>query len=199
MIAMTTHGRGAVGRVFFGSVADRVVRHAPIPVFLVRPNADDQAAPRRIARVVVPLDGSELAEAAVPLATELAERLGAPITLLQAVDAELAHSPLGDLGLPDLAEQIARATLERAQEDLETVAERLQRQGRAANVQVLDGSPFFVLVEALRPDDLVILTSHGRGGARRWLLGSVAEKLVRTAPCPLLLVPSPGRGRGRAA
>lgn len=195
LIAMTTHGRGAVGRVLFGSVADRVVRHALIPVLLVRPGADEQAATRRIQRVVVPLDGSERAEAALPLATELAERLAAPITLLQAVDAELVHSPVGELGLPELGEQIARAVLDRAQADLEPVAKRLRGQGRAATIQVLDGSPFFVLAEALRPDDLVVLTSHGRGGARRWLLGSVAEKLVRTAPCPALLVPSPGRGR----
>lgn len=195
VIAMTTHGRGAVGRVLFGSVADRVVRHAPIPALLVRPSTDDHATPRRIQRVVVPLDGSELAGAALPLATELAERLAAPITLLQAVDADVVDAPVGDLGLPDLGEEIARAVLDRAQADLEPVAERLRAQGRAASVQALDGSPLFVLAEALRPDDLLILTSHGRGGALRWLLGSVAEKLVRTAPCPVLLVPSPRRRR----
>ncbi|HEU0116127.1 MAG TPA: universal stress protein, partial [Thermomicrobiales bacterium] len=90
----------------------------------------------------------------------------------------------------------ARARLEATRTELQTVVDRLRAQGLTASAEALDGSPFFVLAEALRPDDLVVLTSHGRGGVQRWLLGSVAEKLARTAPCPILLVPAPGRGRG---
>ncbi|HEU0113175.1 MAG TPA: universal stress protein [Thermomicrobiales bacterium] len=196
LIAMTSHGRGAVGRAVFGSVADRVARHAPTPTLLVRPGAADHAAPLRIKRVVVPLDGSELAEAALPAAAVLAERLAAPIVAMQAVDAELVHAPLANLDLPDLGEQVARARLEATRTELQTVVDRLRKQGLMASAEALDGSPFFVLAEALRPDDLLVLTSHGRGGVQRWLLGSVAEKLTRTAPCPVLLVPAPGRGRG---
>ena len=60
----------------------------------------------------------------------------------------------------------------------------------------LNGSPFFAISEATQPGDLLILTSHGRGGVRRWLLGSVAEKLVREADAPVLLVPALERGQG---
>ena len=61
---------------------------------------------------------------------------------------------------------------------------------------ILNGSPFFAIREATQPNDLLILTSHGRGGVQRWLLGSVAEKLVREANAPVLLVPALERDQG---
>jgi nucleotide-binding universal stress UspA family protein len=71
----------------------------------------------------------------------------------------------------------------------------LKEEGVAASGAILDGSPFFAISDATEPGDLIVLTSHGRGGVRRWLLGSVAEKLVREAPVPVLLVPAVERGR----
>jgi nucleotide-binding universal stress UspA family protein len=66
----------------------------------------------------------------------------------------------------------------------------LKDEGIAASGAVLNGSPFFAISDATKPGDLIVLTSHGRGGVRRWLLGSVAEKLVREGPVPVLLVPA---------
>ena len=88
LVVMTTHGRGSVGRVVFGSVADRVARTSPVPVLLVRPGVP-AAAPEAvgIGRLLVPLDGSELAETALPIAAELAQRLAIPIHLLRAINA----------------------------------------------------------------------------------------------------------------
>ena len=72
---------------------------------------------------------------------------------------------------------------------------RLQYQGVDVGWDVLDGSPYSEIANAIQPEDLVVITSHGRGGIMRWLLGSVAEKLVREAPAPILLVPAADRGR----
>ena len=73
------------------------------------------------------------------------------------------------------------------------VVARLRNDGAEVDGATLSGSPFFAISDAAAPDDLLVLTSHGRGGVRRWLLGSVAEKLVREAPAPVLLVPAAGR------
>ena len=75
------------------------------------------------------------------------------------------------------------------------VTRLMKDEGIAASGAVLNGSPFFAINDATRPGDLIVLTSHGRGGVRRWLLGSVAEKLVREASVPVLLVPAVERGR----
>jgi nucleotide-binding universal stress UspA family protein len=58
---------------------------------------------------------------------------------------------------------------------------------------VLSGSPFLVIGDAARPGDVIVMASHGRGGARRWFLGSVAEKLIREAPVPVVIVPTRDR------
>lgn len=86
LVVMTTHGRGAAGRVIFGSTADRVARHGTTPTLLLRVGSDpiEQVDP---SRVVVPLDGSELAEQALPEAERLARVLGVPLHLVRAVGA----------------------------------------------------------------------------------------------------------------
>ena len=205
LIAMTTHGRGAVGRVVFGSVADRVARHSPVPVLLVRPDAATAPARPVVRRLVVPLDGSALAEAALPVVTDLARRLRLPVHLVRAEDFGVLF-PLGDGGverptspLPkDGWRRILAAAEVEAGNVLDAAARRLREAGLTADSALLDGSPFFAIAEATRPGDVIVLTSHGRGGLRRWLLGSVAEKLVRAAPAPVLLVPNPARREAAA-
>jgi nucleotide-binding universal stress UspA family protein len=83
--------------------------------------------------------------------------------------------------------------LSSANSRLTTISERLAREGMDVSSQVLHGSPFLEIAEALQEGDLLIMTSHGRSGVRRWLLGSVAEKLVRDAPVPVILVPVAAR------
>jgi nucleotide-binding universal stress UspA family protein len=75
-----------------------------------------------------------------------------------------------------------------------TAVSRLRAEGVDASGAIVNGSPFFAISETTQPGDLLILTSHGRGGVRRWLLGSVAEKLVREANAPVMLVPAVERG-----
>lgn len=201
LVAMTTHGRGSVGRVVFGSVADRVARTSPVPVLLVRPDLTT-AVPEavEIGRLLVPLDGSELAERALLIAVELAQRLAIPVHLLRAINAASVLASLsGGSFVPvippqDVYDQLIKDLDDSARAYLTGVATRLQDQGVDVSWDVLDGSPYVEIANAIQPDDLVVITSHGRGGIMRWLLGSVAEKLVREAPAPVLLVPAAHRG-----
>ena len=201
LVAMTTHGRGALGRAIFGSVADRIVRTSPIPVLLVRP-VTPSPAPGMVAvnRLLVPLDGSELAEAALPVATALAQQLGIPVQLIRATNATLTLATLtGSSPFPvappaDIYDQWATDLERSATTYLDGVAKRLRDEGIAASIAVCDGSPYTEITNAVQAGDLLVMTSHGRGGVMRWLLGSVAEKLVREAPAPILLVPAADRG-----
>jgi nucleotide-binding universal stress UspA family protein len=201
LIAMASRGRGAIGRAIFGSVADRVARTATVPVLIVRAATDEAGTPVAIARLVVPHDGSEIAARALPVASDLARRLGIPVHVVSAVDP-VTSLPMGR-GVFGTAPMVSAEITDQIWQDAEaeakaTVADaiaHLKDEGIAASGAVLNGSPFFAINDATRPGDLIVLTSHGRGGVRRWLLGSVAEKLVREASVPVLLVPAVERGR----
>jgi nucleotide-binding universal stress UspA family protein len=192
-IAMASHGRGALGRWRFGSVADRVVRSAGIPTLLVRTEAEASIEGRiGFERVVVPYDGSELAAQALPTATALAKRLQLPVRVVRVVDAAgvLGGSSIG-LPVPDEAFERMQEELESsARQSLEPLVETLQREGLTAEGAVYLGPPSPTLLDAVTPGDLVVMTSHGRSGVRRWVLGSVAEKLVRLGEAPVVLVPA---------
>jgi nucleotide-binding universal stress UspA family protein len=206
MIAMASHGRGAVGRAIFGSVADRVARTAPVPILILRTPDEDADHGVAVTRIVVPLDGSEIAERALPVASELARQLPAPVYVVRAVDAA-ATLPLasgvfgaGPVVGEEVTDQIWEEAETEARSTVTSAVSRLQAEGVDASGTILNGSPFFAISEATQPGDLLLLTSHGRGGVRRWLLGSVAEKLVREADAPVMLVPAIERveeSRGR--
>lgn len=196
LVVMTTHGRGAAGRLIFGSTADRVARHGTTPTLLLRVGADpiESVALRR---VVVPLDGSELAEQALPEAEKLARILKMPIHLARAVGAdEVMATVRAELAAtkPELSQEAdvyerARQKPEReAAEYLATHATALQEAGLTAEIEILKGTPAFALLWMIRSDDVIVMTTHGLGGYQRWMIGSVAEKLVREAAAPVLLV-----------
>ena len=194
LIVMTTHGRGAIGRTMFGSVADRLARASPVPVLLVRPQPVEASSTVDIKRLLVPLDGSELAEGALPVAIELAKRLHVPIHLVRAIDLAYFLAPMSPMGVSaGVYDETVADVRSEIRSYLEGVVARLREQGVAADWTMLEGSPYVSVSAACAPGDLIVMTSHGRSGALRWFLGSVAEKLVREAPGPVLLVPSAGR------
>jgi nucleotide-binding universal stress UspA family protein len=196
MIAMASHGRGAVGRAIFGSVADRVARTAPVPILILRPPDEDADQSVVVSRLVVPLDGSQIAERALPVASALARQFDVPVHVVRAVDAasSLPITP----GYLEVAPAVAAEVTDRIWQEAESDARstvtaavsRLRAEGVDASGGILNGSPFFAISDATQPGDLLVLTSHGRGGVQRWLLGSVAEKLMREADAPVLLVPA---------
>ncbi len=189
MIVMATHGRGGLDRLLIGSVADKVMRLAANPTLLVRPDAVPTEGALTLRRLMVPLDGSALAEGALAPAAALAQALGASLTLARVepwVAARIApYGYLPDIGRFD--EDAAAA----AEAYLEEVQGRMPRGTRFERI-VLRGSPAEMLVDLARNDgmDLTVMTTHGWGGLRRLVLGSVADRMVR-AGAPVLLIRPP--------
>ena len=139
MIVMASHGRGAVGRLIHGSVADRVAREATVPTMIVR--ADVAApGPVGITRLVVPLDGSPLAEQSLPFAAAISRRLGTPLFLVRAVSSAELMPPAVGMGEAIPFELYDEAETEMEQEArayLDGVAKRLRDQGLSVATEVL--------------------------------------------------------------
>ena len=191
LIVMTTHGRGGVGRWISGSVADKVVRHAGVPVLLLRSGVT-HAVPDTLRTLLVPLDGSALAEVALPYAVELAARTGATIHLVRVVDvpAMLYQSWVQMPASADIINQLEQDLVQDAESYLTMVAEQLRSQGVDVKTRVRSGLPvaeLLALEQEVQPD-LVVMATHGRSGLSRLVLGSVAERLLREGTVPLLLV-----------
>jgi nucleotide-binding universal stress UspA family protein len=143
-------------------------------------------------RILVPLDGSELAERALPYATDLARQLGATLTLLRVVNSlELTAAQSFSSYLPaevyDAAFEDARRA---AREYLEVVASRLSAEGLQVDWVVRTGDPAGEVIEHGREGhaDLVVMSTHGRSGLGRWVYGSVADRVLRGGTIPVLLV-----------
>jgi nucleotide-binding universal stress UspA family protein len=187
LVVMATHGRGPLGRFFFGSVADALVRGASVPVLLVRPRgaAPDLLPGPAVANVLVPLDGSRLAEQALGPAAELARLLLAPCTLLRVL------GPFGLAAGPAPPEGVRRAA---AGAYLETVADRLRGRGVPVRTRVtLAAHPARAILSEGRAQEgtVIALATHGRGGLPRVLLGSVADKVLRATHGPVLVYRPP--------
>jgi nucleotide-binding universal stress UspA family protein len=194
LVVMATHGRGPMERAWLGSVADRLVRQLHVPILLVRPvegERPDLTAPVTVRRLLVTLDGSELAEAVLEPALRLAAALGVPVSLLRVIGAR------GGLESPYIP-HAAQAYREQIQEErrdavayLNDVAGRLDGQGvEVAERLVEEGGAARAILGTADPDgaDVVAMATHGRGGVRRLVLGSVSDKVVRAAAGPVLLV-----------
>jgi nucleotide-binding universal stress UspA family protein len=203
LVVMATHGRGGFERVWLGSVADRLVRTLEVPVLLVRASGEPAADAMPGGPVLVPLDGSPGAEAALGPAVSLARLWDAEVRLVQVVrPAMLATDPA--LPLPSTYDETATSLgRSHAQDYLDDMAEQVRALGvRAGANAVLGWSAAETLLELAAPGrvGLVALATHGRGGLRRAALGSVTDKLVRAAAVPVLVCRPRGRGarRGRS-
>jgi nucleotide-binding universal stress UspA family protein len=181
LIAIPTRGRTGLDRLLLGSTTERVVRGATVPVLSVRPDGDPARYPYR--DVLVPTDGSERADEALDRAVAIAARTGATLHLLSVVD-------LGSVGFE--AYSGVDGLVSAAEE---TVAEAVAV-AEAAGVETVEhvevGSSPARGIRSYLADheiDLVAMGTRGRTGVERYLLGSVAERTVRTASVPVLTVP----------
>lgn len=183
-IIISSHGHSGLERWALGSVTERVLQRAPCPVLVAR----RPTAPQRI---LVALDGSQLAEEALPPALALAARWNAAVTLLRVERA--AHD---DASISRRLDRIERSLAdgapdelrERSEAYLDTVRER--RAGVPLHTVVLQGHAAQSIIDYATENDvgLIALATHGRTGLRRWIYGSVAEKVLRAAACSLLIV-----------
>lgn len=181
LVVMGTHGRTGFRRLLLGSVAEKVVRLAPCSVMVVRGRA--AAPPHR--HVLVPVDFSPCSKHAVEVAASLAGRAGVRVTLLHVLQLPSVHTP--EMSMPVYFEDIEGA----AQRQLEEWAGVVRAKASVPVVtRTLLGQPAAEILTSLDADpsvDLVVIGSHGRKGLGRLLLGSVAEQVVRHAPCPVLV------------
>jgi len=153
-------------------------------------------------RILVPLDGSALAEQALPLAIELARRARAELILLQVAVPLVKYvpglspfnrPPPSSIAFPDVLR-------EQAQQQLTATINRYGTREVAITPVVMFGYPAETIVDAAiaRQTDLIVMATHGYSGLRRWALGSVADKVLHASPVPLLLVRAqPAQGESR--
>lgn len=185
LIAMGTHGRTGLERLLLGSVAERVVRTSSVPVLTVA--EDGPAWHGSYDEVLVPTDGSECAEAAAEHAVAIAGRYDATVHVVGVVNLieEGGFFSAGGVNegfVDELDAEAERAT--------RRIAERVEDAGLGAESAVVHGVPSRVLVDYADENgvDVIAMGTHGRTGGSRYLTGSVTERVVRTAPVPVLTV-----------
>ena len=192
LVMMATHGRSGMNRFLIGSVAEKVLRGTSNPVLLVRSTEEAKSAGEaRLGSIIVPLDGSKLAEGVLPTVVNLAKKLDLQVELFRAY-----HIPYnvyaGDEGfyaghyneLLESARQEAREYLDKKSSELReagvTKLTCVTKEGFAGDQIIALGRK--------TADNLIAMSSHGRSGVRRWMLGSVAEAVVRHSDDPVLIV-----------
>jgi nucleotide-binding universal stress UspA family protein len=141
--------------------------------------------------VLVPLDGSPLSETALPVAAAIAWKFESQIILLRALDLS------AETMLPHYSDATVRLVLEtrehvrrEARSYLKAQAGELREQGLSVRTMLMDVAPAVGIIDAAMTEDvdLIVMSTHGRGGLARWTFGSVADKVARHSPCPVMLV-----------
>lgn len=201
LVVMTTHGRGPLARFWLGSVADQLVRSINVPMLLMHPTKamPDFKADVQFKHILLPLDGTPLAEQIVPTAAEVARVMGASCTLLRVTHTEvpetLATASRGVIVtqrvrmMVEELETLQKKQCQDAEHYLEGVAEGIRPLGvHVLTSVVLDEPPAPAILNAAEKGmDLVALETHGYSGLKRLWLGSVADKVIRGSSVPVLV------------
>jgi len=207
IIMMATHGASGVRRWAMGSVAYQVLHASKIPVWLVRSGLPQETIydkwPSRT--IMVPLDGSKLAEAALPHAEAIARQRGAQVMeiLLLSVYApeqilagyfyQNNYPPVVPLNYSELIKEENERAKERCEQYLKETAQQLTARGIKVRTQAVMGEAADEIIRYANknPFQLIVMASHGRSGLSHLAFGSVAEKVLLEADVPILLV-TPG-------
>lgn len=188
LIVMSTHGRSGLGRWIYGSVADAVLRDAPVPVLIVPPHGRAELKQDGPIKILVPLDGSALALSALGPATQLADSLGATLVLGSVVT--FPHYAAYAEGYTFVDPAPTENALAISRDYLREVARTLNSGGRTVEVSAMFGSPFFgvAMLAAELEASLIVMATHGRGGIARAVMGSVASATLKQSEIPVLMV-----------
>jgi nucleotide-binding universal stress UspA family protein len=196
LVVMTTHGRGGLARFWLGSVADSLLRWSTAPILLLRPDdgTPDLERPRVIQRILIPLDGSARSEAIVEHPVALGQLMQAEYTLLRVVTPFVLGATAPFTTPTDFDPDRIRRLQAEAQHDLDTAAQRLQAAGATVHTRVLVSEQIAaaILEDASQHSiDLIAMSTHGRSGLARLLIGSVADKVLRGAERAVLVYRPP--------
>jgi len=193
LVLMSTHGRTGLKRAWLGSVTDRVIRRTGRPVLTFRPSEDPDAANeilREIGEILIPLDGSKRSETILPHAETLARLSGARITLLRVLPSYHSIGHPSQVQSAREEETVMARLVEDSEAYLADLETRVRERGFEVARSVEPGAdPAAAILEVASSGSatLIAMATHGRGGMSRAFLGSVTDKVVRAAPCPLLL------------
>lgn len=189
LIVVGSVGHGVVMATFLGSTSNQLVRQSPIPVMVVPP---DDRHDVRFDHILAPVDDSEASKHSLQIAAKFAHTTGARVTALHAMDTTLAGA--GDPGFPVY---IGPGTLEALAQQRQLWLDELAAHDPAFEDIITDTKlsyedPARAIDEFAREEDvdLICIGSHGRRGVRRFLLGNTAERILRKAPCPVLVIPA---------
>lgn len=204
LVALASHGYCGVARLMHGSVTEQILRACPVTTLVVKsfiagdtpadPYTELPLKPVAWKHILVPLDGSPDAERALDDATEIARVRGATVHLFRAGSVVPPGAFFSET-MPVFPDLEAEAGYLRA------VADRLKKAGVAVEPTFVTGLPVGAILDYLanHPVDLICMTTHGRSGLSRWVLGSVAESVLRNARVPILLRRTQPAPRGRSA
>jgi nucleotide-binding universal stress UspA family protein len=192
LIMMATHGRSGINRWVLGSVAEKVLRATNNPLLLVKATDQGPAGEEaRLTSVIVPLDGSELAESVLPAVTELAKKLDLEIILFRAYSIPYSIYAGADGYYAINFDQLIAEIKDEATSYLEKKTEELRRKGvEKVSCLAKEGLSADEIISLGRqtPENLIAMCTHGRSGVKRWVLGSVTETVVRHCGDPVLVI-----------
>ena len=194
IITMATHGRSGINRWLLGSIAEKVLRGTTNPLLLVRATEQEKAeSVASLKSIVVPLDGSELAEGVLPAVAELAKTLKLAVVLFRAYNLPTsAYADDEGEGYYEINyDEMLTATRDEAVAYLEKKTEAVKKMG-IANVSSVAKEGFaadeIISLSRQSPDNLIAMSTHGRSGVKRWVFGSVTETIVRHSADPVLVI-----------
>lgn len=196
LILISSHGRTGSSRWVYGSVAEKVLHHAPCAVGVIRSQVETDMFEKRT--ILVPLDGSKLAEQALEPALALARYVGCDVMLMRVLGA-VEPVPEGMVMANQEYQSHLDAARDRERADAESYLQRIYAANETQHLffdvvpSTGDVADAITTYAATHHVDLIVISSHGRSGVSRWLYGSVAEKVLRGAHCATLVV------RGQAA
>jgi len=191
LVVVGTHGRRGFERWILGSEADRLLRSCPVPLLTIRAVRGTRTAPGAIRRILATTDFSAGTSDALDFAFSIAQQNQARLTLLHVVDQIAVESP-SKLALP---------TVDAARRQLEKLVPPEVKSWCEVTTRVDVGVPYSVILDALKSDrsDLLVMNVHGKSLLDRALLGSTAERVVRGAVCPVLLIPPMAKAKKRGS
>ena len=192
LIVMGTHGRRGLGHLLLGSAAEEVIRLAPCPVFTIRELKEPKPV-MQVNNILVPIDFSNYSEKALAYASEIAQSYNAQLQLLHIIEETMhpAFSVTGKSSIFDLIPGIKDDSKKRTEKMLNKfVSDKVKSKvfiqgGRAAND--------IIKFAKENSTDLIVIATHGLTGLEHMLLGSVTEKVVRMAHCPVFTVKAFGK------
>ncbi len=193
LIAMSSRGSSGQGPWVLGNIAAKVLRATSKPVLLIRAPADSAALEQKrlVKRILVPLDGSRIGEAAIPHTEKLAGALGAEVAFFQVLELPIVVSGRFIDGEFKVTPQEMRKRKASGIAYLDDVGKTLKERGLNISAAVVSGSPaeqimYWAEEKAI---DLIAISTHGRSGIGRWVFGSVTDKVLHAGDTPVLVIP----------